>query len=341
MRPSLLRLSISLIALAVIAGASLLAAPSEAQAAAVPRTVTVQVVPALANVHFTLDGQSGTTDATGAYTLNDSNLNGAGQTLAIPEQTIGSDLRVKLDRVANNPNHSAFSRLLVAELDEDRPVSIVLLTPARTVLPISEVASVSLTDSLGGTVLIGPSQLKAPIWLPTSRPARVGALVAGRLVTYSVKSVMIRGTNVVNSGQIRFLANRSLTWNVPVILYSLTVEGNDLLAGKPAGTSVVLTYPNQTTLTVPLGVGHKVTLTNLPRGNYNVKVKGGVVALSSTVRLSRDQTAAEIIITGGDVLELLALVSAALAVVIAAGVIGRRRRHRMGRDGGAGHAAVV
>jgi hypothetical protein len=161
------------------------------------------------------------------------------------------------------------------------------------------------------------------------------------VVTYSVQSVIVRGTNVVNAGQLRFTASHSLTWTVPVILRSLSVVGNNLLTGGPAGTSVQLTYPDGYRRTVPLGPQHRVTITDLPRGTYGVKILGGAVPLSSTVRLSRNQTADEVVITLGDLFEVFALGAALIAAVVAAGVLGRRRRHALSHPRGDADVAVA
>lgn len=308
------------------------AAPA-AQAAPSPRTVHVVVVPNLPNVQFTLDGMHAVTDSHGTATLSDSNLAGAAQSLTLPPQQLSPDLRVSLHRVANNPNHGPFTRNLVAELDEQRAVSIHLLKPQGSELALSQVTSVTLNDSLGGTTTLGSSQLRGVVWLSSSRPTPVSNGVAGtgRLVIYSVKSVMIRGTNVVNSGQQTFATNRSLVWNVSVILHSLTVEGNDLLAGAPAGNSVQLTYPNRTRQTFQFPTNHRVTLLDLPRGTYQVKVNGGLVPLTSTVHLSRDQRVTELVVTTGDVLEMMAMALALVVIIVGVGIIGRRRRRNAGR----------
>ncbi len=192
-----------------------------------------------------------------------------------------------MDRVASNPAHGASTRNLIAELDEFRATTITLLTPQRKVLPFNQVASVTLNDSLGGTTKITQSQLEhQPLWLASSRPHKATNLVTDRDVSYTVRSVIIRGTNVVNAGQLRFIPNRSLAVSIPVILHSLTIDANDLLAGKPAGTAVQLTYPNGTNQTISLGPNHRVTVPDLPRGTYKLKVEGGVVPLASTVHLS-------------------------------------------------------
>ncbi len=316
--------------LVLAVGVAALAPAPAAMAAITPKTVTVQVVPALAGVTFTLDGMPGVTGPGGSVTLNDSDLGGAAANLVIPTQYVNPLIQVSLDRVADNPNHGEFSRLLVAELDENRPVLMNLVTPQRKNLALSEVSSVTLNDSLGRTLQFDRAQLAKPIWLAASRPAQVVNGVDARVVTYSIKSVIVRGSNAVNSGQLRFTA-RALKWQIPVILHSLTIDANDLLAGRPAGSSVVLTYPNGTAVKLPLGPNHQLTLTDLPRGTYKVKVNGGLIPLGSTIHLSRNQTATELVITAVDFLELLFMGLVILAVVVMAGIIGRRRRQMVAR----------
>ena len=103
-------------------------APS-ASAAPAPRTVKVEVVPNYPGVQFTLDGMSQVTDSNGVAMVNDPNLSSAESAVSVPQQQLSPNLRVRLDRVANDPNHGDFSRLLVVELDADRAVSLHLLTP--------------------------------------------------------------------------------------------------------------------------------------------------------------------------------------------------------------------
>ncbi len=312
--------------LALLSGAAVIGAAPAAQAAPAPKIVSIQVVPQLPSVKFSLDGMAASTDANGRADVVVPSLVGITQQLTLPLQYQTPDTRVSLDRVANNPNHGPSARKLVVELDEDRAVTINLLTPQQKSLLLNQVTSVTLDNSLGATIKLSRSQLQHPVWLPASRPYKVTNGVTGRLVSYSVKSVMVRGVNVVNSGQLRFTTDRSLTWPIPVILHSLTIDANDLLAGKPAGSAVQLTYPDGTVRTVPLGPDHRVTVPNLARGAYRVKVDGGLIPLASTIHLSRDQTETELVVTTGDFAQMVALAFAILSVIVAAGVVGRRRR---------------
>lgn len=298
-----------------------------AAGAATTRTVQVVVVPQYAGVHFTLDGIPAVTGPGGSVVADDPDLTGAAAHLVLAQQQLSPDLRVQLDRVAADPNHGAFSRKLVAELDAYRAVTFHLVGPKGTALPLGQVESVTLQNSLGARIRIPAAGLRAPVWLPSSVPASVTAGIENRVVAYSVQSVMVHGTNVVNTGQLRFTASRSVDWTVPVILRSLTVVGNNLLTGGPAGRAVQLTYPDGHRRTVQLGSDHRVTITELPRGTYGVKILGGGIPLASTVRLSRNQIDDEALITYGDMLEVLAIVAAVTGAVVAAGVLGRRRRN--------------
>ena len=333
------RLAACFAAVALTSAAMTAASPAAQAVVPATRTVQVQVVPALPGVAFTLDGHSYVTGPGGTAVVDDAQLNGAAERLTVtPNQVVaggpGTGVRVSLDRVATDPNHGPFTRKLVAELDEDQQVTMSFSAPKNpattkvTAVPLRQVSSVTLTDSLGGTLHYTGAELAAPVWLPASRPALASAGANGRLVTYAFKSVVMRGANVVNSGQRRFTPYKQPTWEVPVILHSLTIEANDLLAGAPAGKTAQLTFPDNSVETVPLGPQHKVTLYNLPRGTYQLKVGGGLIALSSTVRLSRDQTATEVVITGADAGELGLMLFSVLAVVVAAGVIGRRLRRQ-------------
>jgi len=338
-RPPLRRSALRLLgvaAAAALAGAGAVATGGPAVAAtANPRTVVVHMVPELPGVAFTFDNVPYTSGPGGIFDVPTDNLTDAASRLAVPPQKIFPTVKVTLDRVTTSPNHGVFTRSLVAELDEQRYVTIQLMTPKRSLLPTSSVSSVTLNDSLGRTIEFSGKELSQPVWLASSQPARVKGGVGGRQVTYSVKSVVMRGSNVVNSGQQRFTATSSVTWQIPVILYSLTIEANDLLAGRPAGSSAVLTFPDHSQEVVPLGRDHRVVLLDLPRGSYQLKIKGGLVPLGSTVQLSRDQTATQLVVTTGDAAEIVLIVAVLLGVVVAAGVIGRRLRRIKDEQAGA------
>jgi hypothetical protein len=158
---------------ALVAAAALIALAPGAQAAPAPRTVEVQVVPQYPGVQFTVDGVPGVTGPGGSTTVNDPNLAGAAGGLSLAKQKLAQNLEVGLDRVATSPNHGVYSRKLVVELDVTALVRLQAVTPQNGILPISQVQSIVLTDSLGESRRISSPQLRDAVWLPASRPAPV------------------------------------------------------------------------------------------------------------------------------------------------------------------------
>ncbi len=312
------------IASLLLCGAVLLPA-SPAQAVTV-KTVTVQVVPHLEGVHFTIDGVPGVTDGNGLAIVDDPQLDNVGQRLVLPQQVISPTVRVTMDRIINNPDHGAFARALLVELDVEHLVGVRFLTPQGSVFPAAKVTSATFRDSLGRTVVWTTPQLVTPNWVMATRPVRVSNGIKGSVVTYALQSVIIRGSSVVNRGQQRFTATDSAVWDIPVSLYSLTITGNDLLSGNPTGKTYGLTYPDQSTSVQPLGPGHTVTVHDLPPGDYQVKVTGGVIAPKSTVHLSRSDSTTSVVVTKKDVTELMAVAIVILGLLVCAGFLGRRLR---------------
>jgi hypothetical protein len=118
---------------------------------------------------------------------------------------------------------------------------------------------------------------------------------------------------------------------------SLTVQGDDLLGGKPAGKSLLLTYPDHSVVQVPFDAHHQARITDLPRGTYKLRVRGGLIGLTTQVRLSRNQLVTQIVVTKGDVLVIGLAVVGLIALLAATGLAGRylrqSRRRRMELSG--------
>ncbi len=322
-RRAVRRLAAVVFAAAVAAGL-----PATAARAATPRTVTIQVVPVVPGVLVGLDGAVGATDAAGIATLTVTDLHGVDQRVVLPPQVIGTDVRVSLDRVAVNPDHGAFTRVLVAELDVQRLVSFSFRTPEHRPYPADRITSMVLKDSLGRLTVWRGAQLAGPDWITASRPVQVAGGIKNQEVRYSVQSVTIDGTNVVHQGQVRFSASDPSPWTIPLTLYDLTVVGTGFLSGKPLGKNLKITLPNGVVSVLPLGPTHAITLTDIPPGDYKVRVTGGALPVVTTTHLSTSLTVTGIVITGGDLATLagVALVGAVLLVMV--GVLIRRHRRR-------------
>jgi hypothetical protein len=291
-----------------------------------PRTVEVVTVPSLAGVQFILDGVTGTTGPNGRAVLPDTNLKGAVDNVKVPDQDLGGGLRISLDRVGIDPNHGEFQRRLLVELDEDRAITMTFKTQTGLAISLNDLRAVVMVNSQGQQFHFDGIQLRQPVWLPVSRPAQDPQGVQGRAVSYTVSSVMVHGNNVVNAGQQRFVPTQTTQWVITGLFFDLVVQGDELLTGDPSGHAVELTFPDKTVQTVRFGHGHRATIRNLPRGDYQVHVSGGVMTLTSSVHLSQSQTATQAVITLKDFIMIGALGLIILSGLLLAGTIGRRRR---------------
>ncbi|HEX9548227.1 MAG TPA: hypothetical protein VF942_12880 [Acidimicrobiales bacterium] len=291
-----------------------------------PRTVEVVTVPSLAGVQFVLDGVTSRTGPNGRAVLPDTNLKGAVDNVKVPDQDLGGGLRISLYRVGIDPNHGEFQRRLLLELDEDRAITMTFTTQTGLAISPSDVRSVVMVNSQGQQFRFDGIQLRQPVWLPVSRPAQDPQGIQGRAVSYTVSSVMVHGNNIVNTGQQRFVPTQTTQWVITGLFFDLVIQGDELLTGDPIGQAVELTFPDKTVRTVRFGRGHRVTVRNLPRGDYQVRVTGGLMKLTSSVHLSRIQTVTQAVITVRDVIMIGALGFVILSGLLLAGTIGRRRR---------------
>ena len=102
---------------------------------------------------------------------------------------------------------------------------------------------------------------------------------------------MVDGANVVNQSQQRFFSHPNDTWQISLILYSLSIRANDGLFGSSVGKSVNLVYPDGHFKNLPFDKTGTAAIHGLARGNYTVEVldaKG--LRQVIPVALSRSQT---------------------------------------------------
>jgi hypothetical protein len=148
----------------------------------------------------------------------------------------------------------------------------------------------------------------APRWLLASSVARRTNGLEATQILYSVDSVMIDGSNVVNQAQQRFYAEPDDTWEIQLLLYSMNVSGRDALFGFPIGSGLRLEYPDGRVEAKPFTAKAGVTIDSLVRGIYRVSVTGAPgLAPISPVALSRDQDVRLLVISYLDLAVVLGL----------------------------------
>ncbi len=154
-------------------------------------------------------------------------------------------------------------------------------------------------------------------WIPSSRTARRHTGLEETKLLYSVISVTIDGSSVVNQAQQKFYANQNDTWPISLLLYSLQVEVKDVLFGTPVGEAVELEYPDKQVKTYPLGPLKTAEIHSLARGIYHLEVTG-TNGLNTTipVALSRNQKVSVTVVTYQDL-----AVAGTIGVIAALGLV--------------------
>lgn len=150
----------------------------------------------------------------------------------------------------------------------------------------SRVTGVTLTTSLGEETTLPDDQ---PAWLHGSRIVRRSNGLEASKILYSIKRVMMDGSNVVNQYEQRFYPEQDSAIPITLSLYSLRISTRDALFGFPVGSAVQIRYPDGRTERVPFGPNHDVSVSSLARGEYRLKIEGNGLSSSPPVALSRDQ----------------------------------------------------
>lgn len=170
--------------------------------------------------------------------------------------------------------------------------------------------------------------------LVTVRPAVGDGPPVARESTYSVQSVMIDGTNVVNVGEQRFRATqREPVLQVVVLLRSVRFRVRDRFLGSPVPTTVRITYPDGRRSDLPTDANGELVLHNLARGTYRVSAEGQAYAVDQELALSRSQFVDLNVLTYVDACIAAGVALAGLVALLWAGAIrGRRHRRAVGRS---------
>lgn len=318
-----------------------------------PVTLTVQTVPALPNVRLTLDGQPLTTDANGRASHTEEH-NFDTHTLTLMDTAVSSpDRRYRFVRWSGQRDPDQAYRPTVTGLPMRADVTV------TAAFAVQYPVTVRFVDGQGRPVdpgTIGAVTLKsdtgAMLNLPTSGTAWLdgvlpkyekSALVTGQ-VRYSLQSVVMRGTNVVDAGRQQLEPGSNPTPTFTLQFHDLTIQAHDALFDGAAGSTVALTYPDGTVHTAAFGPDHTVTLRRLPRGPYSVRLKGAHgVTLAEHLVLSRDAAVDLTVVSRAD---LAAIGAAAALLAVGMLLLGRtglrrylrsipRRLRRPPREGAA------
>ncbi len=266
-----------------------------------PAALTVRTVPPLAGVAFSLALAGAFGQAAGESRVFTSGADGLAR-IAVTQPGVYR-LEVQPWEDTDRGMRAAFSRwsddffeagraIIIEEsehvdagFDVSYLVSATLIDRDSEPIDWGRASSMTVLSSVGLRQTMG----SAPVWLHGVRVVRGTEGLEEKHVRYAVESVVLDGANIVNRGQQRFFPSENQAWDVQLSLYTAHFKVRDALFGFPLGSAVELRYPDGHTERHKLGANGELTLTSLPRGEYQVKVDGPGMSFTRPVALSRDQ----------------------------------------------------
>jgi hypothetical protein len=276
-----------------------------------PAMITVQTVPPLLGVVFSLDGemfQSGHdgiariwVDQPGSYQMD---------LLSFDQDQPG----VEIDFQGWEPE--SFEESLVVNIPGTTAIQtgfiLSFLVDLKFVdldgmsIEPDRVTSVSIRSSDGRRYTLTPKQ---KYWLPSNGILRRLTGLDSVTVNHSVQGVKVDGSNVVNRGQQRFILSRDGPVQIELLLYSLNISSKDPIFGFPVGEGVTLEAPDGETQYYSFESDGSVNIDFLARGLYTAKLQNPPgISMPVPIMLSRSQELLLPVITFLDIFLFLGLV---------------------------------
>lgn len=287
--------------------------PSEAAAA-----MTVKVVPPLQGIHFSLDGrtfESGP-DGVARFTVP----SGQHRLTVLPFSDEAAGLSAEFDRwgddvfTAERIVRGESPIALEVGLRVRNRVKLEFVEKDGSAVPLSRIGPTVLRSNRGERIAV---EGVGPIWVEAGRVTRRRPGLELAEATYSVETVTVDGSNVVNRGQQRFAPRPGDTWRVQLLFFRMTVTARGaLLRQSSVGTGVNLVYPDGEKRVFSFDAKGRVRLEDLARGVYLASVEGGGYSPKATIVLSRDQEVVLVSITPADGILSGLLIASLLGLVL-------------------------
>lgn len=328
------------------AGAAPVAAPNPAPSSSTPTfttggppptaTLTVTTVPSVAGLRLSFDGATVTTNASGTAAFT-TERNRDVHTLAVLDtQRETGDTRYIFSRWAGQRESSqAFtptldsvttrtSNTITAVFVVQRAVSPNFVDQQGSAVDQDRVSAATARSSTGATVTISPT---GKTWLESSQVIyRSSVDLEVETPSYSWQSVIVDGSNIIDSGRQSFTPAQTTAPTVQGQFHDLTVTAHDALFGSPAGAEVVLTFPDGSVRSTPMGETRTAVFSHIPRGTYQAVVHAGPAIVNTQhLRLSRDITVAVPVIS---ILDIAVLITVLALVSVGLLLIGRKTLRR-------------
>lgn len=263
---------------AVYKGSSALAAAEAVVLLVVaPIQVTIHVIPPLAGIRFTLNQREFVSDEKGIAQITVNSPGAYALELLTTAEDRG-DYRIKFERW----RAEIFDHKHIVDLPEAEPLEVGFMVSYPVYETFTDIdnnpvdpdriLSFSYLSSHGALITLDKHE---PHWVEANRVMRRRYGLEKVPIQYSLMSVMVDGTNVVNRKQQRFFAESpNAHWPISLIFYSAKFSPQDALFGSRIGSGIELEYPDGNIVFHPADKQGTVALTGLARGEYKVQAVG-------------------------------------------------------------------
>lgn len=305
----------------------LLAGQPQPAGAAPPPTLIVRTMPPIPDAPIVFDGKKLRTGPDGSLRI-------------APGDWTGLRRRFQVPRVWREGSRHRFSRWIgrvdlthppstdveiTAAFDVDYPVRFRFVDPDGRPVPYDSISRVELRSATGAVVNVTGRRLRKPLLLWGSRSVTLHAGPQQKDIYYRLHTVRMRGANVVNQAQQRYVPSVDRTVDVQLLFFDARAVVRDALFGFSTGAAVRVRYPDGSRERHRLDPEKATTIRSLPRGQYDLTVEGFGLPISSPVAITRHQTIQLRFVTW---LDLVVGLLAVLMFLIGLPLLGRRMRRR-------------
>jgi hypothetical protein len=270
--------------------------PSSEGPADVPGTLDVQTMPPLPGVSFALDGRTFVTDDHGFVRIEiDRWSPKLREHIEIPETRFPDGSHARFARWFGWSN--TIQDDVTAAFFVDFPVAYTFIDLQGNPIDPATIDSLTFKSSTGVSHTFKQGEHTDQHMLQGSRvvPTQAGPL--NKNLYYTLESVMVNGSDVVNRAQQRYFPATESHWTVQLRYFFVDFNARDAFFGFPIGSAVKMVYPDSSVEVEKFGSGANLRLGPLPRGEYQVSAVGPGFSPPAPLMLTRDQVVDMKIIT--------------------------------------------
>src|SRR5438105_1782475 len=235
-----------------------------------PSVVVIKSMPPVPGAQYTFQGRTFVADQQGTVRLPAA----AGGThlytdVQVRDRTLDGFTVLRFSRWYQ---HSAFD--VTAAFNTFRRVRLSFSDLHNKAVDSSLFVSVKLRSSVGEDFVFRKRAAVEDHWLLSNRVVPTSDGLTTKDLYYTVQSVVIHGTNVVNASQHKYFPAQQTLMQTPLLFYTARFQVRDAVFGFPIGSSINLVLPDGSAIRGRLGHASQIQVDWLPRGNYSVKAFG-------------------------------------------------------------------